>query len=735
MAFTCPVAFFIPLTVTMVRSGRRHDMFLRLKAAQVAADELHGTRTRKLFDIRTISYPDGINGIRFDLDKDARHGLIRYDRDFLLQFMPVCKDKPRMITPLETIGLVPNANIVTTRGGLGRHRQGTPVPPRQGSIGAGSSSGTFSGKASASNPFGMGMGHFATPVSKLSSEDRFAASGNPAVSVSGTTFDNRLTPVTRTVSQGGGGGPMPERTRPKRGEDVRDPKKSTGNQNQGGHGGYKSYQQRQQANLEPVAPLQVSENRWDRKAIQVDPNSPEMAERKVKGLLNKLTMKKFDSISDQIIQWANKSENETDGRTLKQVIRLVFEEASADVIRSEMYATLCKRMMQKLSRNIQDEDIKNVKGEPVTGGDLFHKYLRSHCRNGWEDIWVPKETDSTEGKRVSGADARLKSGEDGKDEFDTPHNILNGANAMQKVTRQGLGLIKFNGELFKQKVLSINDIREYVRRLLLPDNPDEKTIELLCMLLSTVGSMLDSGGRTDFNVYISRMKEWTKDFSLAPRMRKMLIALIELRERKWVTPTSISGRAIARSDEMLEIVAASSKGQGTAARHRGDTLQTVTRDRMRSQLGIDGWVVAGGIALRAPSKADDLSNYEKNAEHQPISQSVDKGLAETQRQRVGNTEHDGGGSNAVSGMIVIRTPPEGDQIGEVSDIQCRHQDSEEQTIIDFLEQLVRANMCSMALVPAGERKDTIKSIVNDIGLQAPDALRKLSLMIKGGGLE
>jgi hypothetical protein len=40
-------------------------------------------------------------------------------------------------------------------------------------------------------------------------------------------------------------------------------------------------------NLDPVVPLQASENRWDRKAIQVDKDSPspELIERKVKGLL------------------------------------------------------------------------------------------------------------------------------------------------------------------------------------------------------------------------------------------------------------------------------------------------------------------------------------------------------------------------------------------------------------------------------------------------------------------
>ena len=56
--------------------------------------------------------------------------------------------------------------------------------------------------------------------------------------------------------------------------------------------------------------------------------SPEAVDREVRSLLNKLTMERFDSISDQIISWANKSEEEEDGRTLVQVVRLVFEKAT-----------------------------------------------------------------------------------------------------------------------------------------------------------------------------------------------------------------------------------------------------------------------------------------------------------------------------------------------------------------------------------------------------------------------
>jgi hypothetical protein len=148
---------------------------------------------------------------------------------------------------------------------------------------------------------------------------------------------------------------------------------------QAGHGSGFNNNMNQMQNLDPVVPLQATENRWDGKAIQVDQDSPELVERKVKGLLNKLTMEKFASISDQIIAWANKSEmpEEKDGRTtLIQVIRLVFEKATDEATWSEMYARLCRKMMEQISTNVQDDGIKNSEGKPITGGQLFRKYLK-----------------------------------------------------------------------------------------------------------------------------------------------------------------------------------------------------------------------------------------------------------------------------------------------------------------------------------------------------------------------
>ncbi|KAG6898942.1 hypothetical protein C0993_002448 [Termitomyces sp. T159_Od127] len=116
--------------------------------------------------------------------------------------------------------------------------------------------------------------------------------------------------MTRTLSQGGVGGSMQNsRVRSKRGE-------KRGEGNKAARDAYHGQAGASAPGLsaEAVAPLDASANRWDRKAIGAKDDKVVLVDRKVKALLNKLSMEKFDSISDQIVEWANKSEDENDGR-------------------------------------------------------------------------------------------------------------------------------------------------------------------------------------------------------------------------------------------------------------------------------------------------------------------------------------------------------------------------------------------------------------------------------------
>ncbi|KAJ3901674.1 armadillo-type protein [Lentinula edodes] len=295
--------------------------------------------------------------------------------------------------------------------------------------------------------------------------------------------------------------------------------------------------------LEPVAPTL-----WDRKAIaNVDQDSPEIVDCKLKILLNRLTIKKFGSISDRIIALANKSEKEKDGRTLIQVIRLVFEKATDGENQSEMYARLCRKMMEQISAKVQDDGVRNAEGEPIVGGNLFRKYLLNRCQEDFERGWFNKEATAAAAATKAKEEQSLKAANTTKEEEEVAL-YSDEYYAARKAKRQGLGLIKFIGELFKLQMLTERIMHECVKKLLgNVENPEEEEIESLCKLLITVGQMLDTPkARAHMNVYFDRMKELTKSTNVNSRMQLMLQNVIELRERKWqernavAAPTTIA---------------------------------------------------------------------------------------------------------------------------------------------------------------------------------------------------
>ncbi|KAH8109548.1 armadillo-type protein [Phellopilus nigrolimitatus] len=266
--------------------------------------------------------------------------------------------------------------------------------------------------------------------------------------------------------------------------------------------------------LEPVAPLEATANRW---LVAVDMNAPEVVNRKVSPLLNKLTMEKFESISNQINQWANKSESK-DGRTLIQVIWLVFEKATDEATWSEMYARLCRKMMEQISPDAQDHGVRNSEGKPITGGLLFRKYLLNCCQEDVERGWKQKESAASAAAEKANEEQALKvksEKEENKESGETPQ-FSEEYYFAQKAKRQGLGLM-----------LTERIMHECIKRLLSNvNNPEEEEIEGLCKLLSTVGQSLDAHSRTD--VYLSRTKELANSSNVSSRMQFMLLDTIEL---------------------------------------------------------------------------------------------------------------------------------------------------------------------------------------------------------------
>jgi translation initiation factor 4G len=420
--------------------------------------------------------------------------------------MNVCMEKPDNLPPLDEIGLEP-------RDGSGRSRasSGMSVPVSIGS--ASVDLGIVSGLGK-SPDIGFEKGKFSKSA-KMTSEERFpAASANRHVS-GGQLGGCPLT--MGTISQGGTG--RRNRKQTKRRANGSDGTSAVSNP------GATSLISNMGPPMEPVAPLEVSANCRVAGSTPLgssgqDGDSPEVVDHIVKALLDQLTTEHFDSISDQIIVWANKSEKEKDCRTLIQVVKLVFEKATDEATFSEMCARLCRKMMKQISPKVQDDSIKNSEGKPFAGGNLFRKYLLSLCQEDFERSLVLEEatatavtSQATVDKAVKEANEKTKGGEESELYSDEYH-------AAAKSRRRGLGLIRFVGELSKLEMLTERVIHQYIRRLLgSVENPEEEEIENLCMLLTTVGSQLDTPkARVHLDVYFSRMRELTKNKNTNARM-------------------------------------------------------------------------------------------------------------------------------------------------------------------------------------------------------------------------
>ncbi|KAK0486264.1 armadillo-type protein [Armillaria novae-zelandiae] len=393
-------------------------------------------------------------------------------------------------------------------------------------------------------------------------------------------FGGRPSQMQRTASQDGN-------------DSIRIP---TGPGSQRGYGmGHGSSAALAESMLEPVIPLLQSANRWDRRLFDFsDPDSPEVLARKVKGLLNRLTMEKFDSISDQIIAWANKSEKEHDGRTLNQVIGLVFESAVDQATWSEMYARLCRKMMKRISPKVQDDGIKNAEGKPIAGSQLFRKYLLNRCKDNFARGWGTKEATAAAAASKVIEDQAAKAAAEKKGDVEEE-------------------IALYSEEYYAaQKAKRMHTCAKKLLRNV--ENPKEEEIESLCKLLTTVGQLLDtSKARAHMDVYFSRMKELTKSLNVSSRMQFMLQDILELREREWVSrnavtaPTTIAQiheaaakEEAAQEKESYQRQMSMSLGGSRRGRDRGDF----------PQVGPDSWAVAGGnSAPRPPSKAGDLSKF------------------------------------------------------------------------------------------------------------------------------
>ena len=483
---------------------------------------------RFLEDPTSIDYPSAIASPNPALNKNApADKKFKYDKEFLLQFQSVFKEKPSIDWDervRETLGdggesstsaRPSSARTPSSMGGRSVSNRPSVVPGTFGQMG------TF-GAPPRAGPTQLPPG--------TTSAQRFAMSNNPAPGQRNpmqNPFEQFGRPVGTPLT-----GPAMSRTASSNVLGGIPPSPRVGGSARGGtRDGSKRGKQgnRRHDDEDKTMPLtagmdltaiKVSQSGWKARSLAGPSLSgpalggdglmpPDVVQRKVKSNLNKMTPEKFDKISDQILEIAAQSKDESDGRTLRQVIQLTFEKATDEAHWASMYAMFCKRMLESMSPDIRDENIKDKHGAIVTGGNLFRKYLLNRCQEEFEQGWKVNLPPKPEGQTE---EAAMLSDE---------YYIAAAAK------RRGLGLVKFIGELYKLGMLTERIMHECVKKLLDYDGmPDEAEIESLTGLLKTVGSNLDdprSKAQPRMDAYFERMQAIMDMPELPSRLRFMIL--------------------------------------------------------------------------------------------------------------------------------------------------------------------------------------------------------------------
>ena len=518
------------------------------------APKVKGPPMKVIEDFSTIDYPPEFLAPKA---RDPATGKITYDSAFLMQFQQLCRETDEDLSAFQSIG-------DDSQGGDNKRGMSRRQTSERGGRGPRTPGGSNDGMFRNNSRDGRGeMGKFS----------------------GGRQISHR---------QGSNGPNSPGMER----------QGSHGGRNRSGRGGGKGRPPREQIGaptipLDQVVPLEKSDNRWVPQVGDTAPAadaeksedaliSQEIIVRKIKSLLNKLTLEKFDSISNQIWEYARQSEKEDNGQSLRTVIQLIFDKACDEPNFGSMWAQLCKKLyeLMQVDNNIKDVNIVDKKtGEAVSGGPLYRKYLLNRCQQEFEKGWksdLPKIDESAPGEIMM------------TDEY----------YAAVKAKRQGLGLVQFIGELFKRQMLTDRVMTECLIKLCSNHtHPEDEETETMCKLLTTMGKTFDTSGRKNkewLDTYFDRMNDMYKSDTLSSRVKFMILDVFDLRKSKWT---------LKRGNQPAPATIAQIHEQAKKANEEKETMKRTGSSRGNSSHPVSRQNSRGGRDIqRQPSQHSQNSN-------------------------------------------------------------------------------------------------------------------------------
>ncbi|XP_016114207.1 eukaryotic translation initiation factor 4 gamma 1-like [Sinocyclocheilus grahami] len=223
----------------------------------------------------------------------------------------------------------------------------------------------------------------------------------------------------------------------------------------------------------------------------------------MESVLNQLTPQMFQPLMKQVTKLTIDTEER-----LKGVVELILEKAISEPNFSEAYANMCRCLM----------GLKVPTTEKPGMTINFRKLLLNRCQIEFEKNKDDDETFEKQKKldAATGEEEKQRLKEDLED-------------VKEKARRRSLGNIKFTGELFKLKMLTEFIMHDCIVKLL-KNHDNEKNLECLCCLLSTIWKHLDlEKTKPRMDQYVNQMEKIIKERKTSSRIRFMLQDVLDLR--------------------------------------------------------------------------------------------------------------------------------------------------------------------------------------------------------------
>ena len=208
---------------------------------------------------------------------------------------------------------------------------------------------------------------------------------------------------------------------------------------------------------------------------------------------------------------------------------------------------------------------------------------------------------------------------------------------LRKLRQRTLGNVEFIGELFKRKMVGVDEVQLSLNKLTQECEEDTDKIQPLCKLLEGVGKTLEAQNKEVIDECFRKVDGILSNAALSSRYRFMLMDLIDLRANNWTPRRAASGpktledvqKEVDKENRYTEKKKDTKDAEGKAAKKGGDRKDKKGKKDSKKEPEDDGWsqVTAEKQKGKQQQATKKLDRHKAVKEEAPAPVSPSKGGA------------------------------------------------------------------------------------------------------------